>query len=405
MQARILALSAAVILSGQAAAQMTPQAVEALKKPVEVERAQPLSSVPITKHMGKLAIDATLNGVTREFVFDTGSPTMISRELADELDLKVIGSNTGRDANGREVTTQIAIVERLEIGAVTVRNTPVLIADFSVSDPQGCFIQHGLIGSEIFPGSVWGIDLEAMRLHIAERLEDLATLDLAKPSVAAPLNDWGYPHAPVVPYSIGKFRDNALFDTGHSARVVLFNRVLESEAVKRALDTQSLRKGRGSLGVSAAGLGAETDLLRFEIEGMRVGEGALGRTSATIRTAPPSLIGLGVLDTHSVTLDYPGKRFLLHPRGEQKLTKEWPGFALMAAETGVRVMQLYEGSAAERAGLKLGDQVVAIGDRELPTGEASCEVKKWLIEERPTASAKGLTVLREGARVEIDISE
>jgi predicted aspartyl protease len=85
--------------------------------------------------MGKFSINAAMNDLERRFVFDTGSPTMISRELAAELDLVIIGSNTGRDANGREVTTDIGIVDRLTIGGVTFRSVPVLVSDFRAIDP------------------------------------------------------------------------------------------------------------------------------------------------------------------------------------------------------------------------------------------------------------------------------
>ena len=392
-------------LGVQASAQMAPEAVKALQAPIAVERDEPLTCVPLKNHMNKLAIDATLNGVTREFLFDTGSPTMISKPLAEELGLKVIGSNTGRDANGRPFTTQIALVDRLDIGGVTLRQVPVLIADFSVSDPRGCFLRDGLIGSEIFPGSVWHIDPEREQLHIAAKAQDLARLKLPGPSVTAPLIDWGYPHAPVFPYAIGNFSDNGLFDTGHSESVVLFDRLLVNEEVKGALVPDSMRKGRGSLGVSAAGEGADTDLLRFEIEGFKLGKAALGRLNATIRKAPPSLIGLGILDTHSVTLDYVGGQFRLHARTKPEARGREAGFGLMADETGVRVRQLYEASAAKRAGLELGDLVAAIDEREVPTSAVPCEVTQWIVEERPAATAQRITVLRNGQRVEIDLSE
>jgi len=385
-----------------ALSQMTSRAVQALQKPIAVERTEPVTTVPLKPRMSKLAIDASLNGVTREFIFDTGSPTMISRALAKELNLTVIGSNTGRDANGRDVTTDIAVVDRLEIGGMTLRSVPVLIADFSVSDPKGCFIGAGFIGSEIFPGSVWHINPERGELTIAATFEDL--VDIPKPSIRAPLLDWGYPHAPVFPYAIGKFRDNGLFDTGHSAKVVLFDKVLGNDEVSGALFPGSEQKGRGSLGVSAGGVGEETDLLRFDIEGMRLGDTKLGRQSGTIRKAPPSLIGLGITDTHAVTLDYPGKRFVLHPRTNPKPTAAPPGFGLMASEAGVRVTQLYDGSAAQRAGLKLGDLVTAIDDRALPKGEVSCEVTRWLVEERPAATAQHLTVERKGQPVAITLT-
>lgn len=390
-----------LVAASQVSAQMTPRAVEALQAPIEIERSEPVTTVPLKPHMSKLAIDATLNGVTREFIFDTGSPTMISKELAEELDLTVIGSNTGRDANGRAVTTKIAVLERLQIGGMTLRDVPVLIADFRVSDPKRCFIKDGLIGSEIFPGSAWRIDTERGQLSVARRFADLPKAD--GQSIIAPLQDWGYPHAPIFPYSIGKFRDNGLFDTGHSAGVVLFDKVLDNKAVKDAFVPGSIRKGRGSRGVSAGGAGEETDLLRFKIEELRMGDSELGKRSGTIRDAPPSLIGLGILDTHMVTLDYPGKRFVLSPRGEEAAERDSVGFGLMVSEEGVRVMQLYDGSPAARAGLNLGDLVTAIDGRALPVGDVSCDVTRWLVEERPTASAKTLTVRRSTGPVKINL--
>ena len=403
--AAMMVLAGLTFLGVQASAQMAPETVKALQAPIAVERDEPLTSVPLKNHMNKLAIDATLNGVTREFLFDTGSPTMIAKPLAEELGLKIIGSNTGRDANGRPFTTQIALVDRLDIGGVSLRQVPVLIADFSVSDPRGCFLRDGLIGSEIFPGSVWHIDPERKQLHIAARARDLDPLKLPDPSVTAPLIDWGYPRAPVFPYAIGEFSDNGLFDTGHSESVVLFDRLLNNNEVKGALVPGSLRKGRGSLGVSAAGEGAETDLFRFEIEGLKIGDSSLGRQGGTIRNAPPSLVGLGIIDTYSVTLDYVAGQLRLHPRGKPQTRGAQVGFGLMAGADGVRLRQIYEGSGAERAGLKLGDLVTAIDDREVPTSAVSCEVTRWIVEERPAATAQRITVLREGKRVEIDLAE
>ncbi|WP_188055954.1 PDZ domain-containing protein [Sphingosinithalassobacter sp. CS137] len=76
----------------------------------------------------------------------------------------------------------------------------------------------------------------------------------------------------------------------------------------------------------------------------------------------------------------------------------------MASGTEVIVVQLFDDSAAERAGLELGDQVLAIDDRELSAGGTACETMRWLIESRPERSAGELTVLRQGQRVTIDVT-
>lgn len=393
------------LLPLQARAQMAPEAAAALQRPIAIEREEGIKSVPLILHMGKFSIDAAMNGVERQFVFDTGSPTMISRELAAQLDLKVIGSNTGRDANGRQFTTDIAIVDRLTIGSVTFRSVPVLISDFSIADPGGCFIDAGVIGSEIFPGSVWHIDGERQMLQIAERFGDLFDHEMAQDTIVAPLHDYGYPHAPVFDYAIGEFADKGLFDTGNSDTMVLFDRVIQDTRVRGAIIPGSIRVGRGSHGVSAAGLGDDTDLIRFEIEGMRLGTAALGRHQGTTRNAPPSLIGLGILDTHDVTLDYLEARILLHPRERNRTPPPHPGYGLMQLAGEVRVVQLFDGSPAQRAGLKLGDKVVAIGDRTLATGDSNCETARWLAEDRPMQSAQRLTVVRDDRTIEISLIE
>lgn len=401
--ASILAAISIVSTAAPAQSQMTPEAAAAIQRPVTVERAEEVTDVPLLSHMGKLAIAAEANGTERQFVFDTGSPSMISRELAGELGLKAIGTNTGRDANGREHTTEVAILEELRIGSVTFRDVPVLISDFSTADPHRCFFDGGVIGSEIFPGSAWHIDADRQSLQIAGTFEELAGGDLAAPAITAPLHDFGYPHAPIFDYSIGRLTDRGLFDTGSSDTVVLFGGVAGDERVRRALVEGSIREGRGSHGVSAAGPGEETDLLLFEIDGMRLGETPLGRQPGTIRAVPPTLLGLGLLATHDVTLDYPGKRMLLHPRSRPEAEPSHPGFAMMMVGAEVRVTQLFEGSAAQRAGLRLGDEVVAVDGAALFPEEAPCETMRFLVETGSARSARALTVLRDGQPVRIEL--
>ncbi|WP_188055952.1 hypothetical protein [Sphingosinithalassobacter sp. CS137] len=99
------------------------------------------------------------------------------------------------------------MVDRLTIGEVSFRNVPVLIADFGIADPGGCFFEGGVIGSEIFPGSVWHIDGERQTLQIAASPEYLSGGDRTEETIVATLHDLGYPHAPVFDYAIGGLSD------------------------------------------------------------------------------------------------------------------------------------------------------------------------------------------------------
>ncbi|NQZ46947.1 MAG: aspartyl protease family protein [Erythrobacter sp.] len=403
-------LVCAICIGAPITAQPSPELAARLSQPIEVERTGEISALPIARHMGKLAIAASVNSIERQFIFDTGSPTMIAKELADQLELDIIGSNVGRDANGREVRTEFAIVERLDLGGVRFTNVPVMIFDFKAIDPDGCFFDGGVIGSEIFPGSAWRIDADNDRLEISAWSDNLTQKEDEASTISAPLARFGYPHAPIFGYRIGTFEDRGLFDTGNSASIVLFNRVAGDARVQRQMQAGSIVEGRGSEGVSAGGLGDSVNLLRFELTSFELGAsepGAseLGPLPGIIRHAPPTLMGLGVMAKYNVTLDYPGSRIILEERAKEEERLPHPGYGLMVANGDLRVMQLYAGTKAESAGLMLGDHVVAIDGSAPPASDHACALHKWLIEDRPAANATSLTVSRDGQEVLISLAQ
>ncbi|MAZ90524.1 MAG: hypothetical protein CMH94_06650 [Oceanicaulis sp.] len=369
-----------------------------LSAPVGVERTAPVSSVPFETRVRKFYLDASVNGETHEFIFDTGSPTIVSRQLADALGLEIVGRNTGRDANGTPVTMDFAIIDRLTLGDVTFTRVPVLIHDFSGLATGACLIDGGVIGSEILPGSAWRIDAAAGRLEIAESAAALAPLETV---LSAPLHDFGYPHAPVLDYALGEIADKALFDTGSEEEVVLFHQVADSRPARAHIVRGSVVTGQGSEGESAGGRSENRELVRFSLEDFRIGETSPDPVRATTRTVPPSLVGAGMMDRFIVTLDYPGAAFTLSPRDAPAPERVEPGFALAFAGEGVEVVQLFEGSPADEAGLRLGDRVTAIDGRAL--GGHGCEDVHWLMGEYSEADGGALTVERAGETMVIEV--
>lgn len=391
----LLLLGVAVIpFSGSA--QATQELAGRLNQPIPIERGEDIGSAQLERHMGKLMLTAEVNDEARRFIFDTGSPTMISKELADQLNLQTIGSNVGRDANGREVRTDFAVVDELELAGTVFRNVPVMIFDFDQIDPHGCFFDGGVIGSEIFPGSAWRISTERLTLEIAETVDAFSVEADNSNSISIPMSDFGYPHAPIFDYRIGELRDKGLFDTGNSATFVLFKRVSDDASVRNEMRSGSIVEGRGSEGVSAGGLGDTADLMRLELQSVGLGSTEIGPLEAIVRHAPPTLMGLGILEKFNVTLDYPNSRLLLEERQVDERREAYPGFGLMALEGEVRVMQMFSDTPAEAAGLMLGDRVIAIDEANLPSADQPCALQEWLIETRPAALASSVTVLRNG---------
>lgn len=368
---------------------------EIVTAPIAIERTGPVSTVDLDVRMGKLFLTASANGEAREFIFDTGSPSMVSRELADALELEIVASNTGVDANGNPVTMDIAILETLAVGSTVFHDVPVMVFDFSVLSIGACLIDGGILGSEILPGSAWRIDAENESLSFAETY---AALGGGVPEVRASLHDFGYPHAPIIDYQLGDVSDRALFDTGNSEAVMLFRPVADDDSVQALMSPGSRRTGRGSEGESAGGLGETTELFRFTLNEFYIDGQMIAPVRAAQRGAPPSLIGAGILDTHHVVLDFPNEEFLLERRQQAAPVEVEAGYSLGFVGGFATVVQIFNGSAADAAGLRLGDRIESIDDHSLlVTPQAPlCDTVTWLTQSFRPAQGGDMTVRRDG---------
>ncbi|WP_300545617.1 aspartyl protease family protein [Maricaulis sp.] len=375
---------------------------ELLNAPIEVERPQPVASTALETRFGKLFLNATVNGETHEFIFDTGSPTMLSRSIAERLGLTTIGHNTGLDANGNSVTMAFALVDELAVGGAVFHDVPVLVFDFTELSLGGCIIDGGILGSEILAGSAWLIDTENETLSFAANADALGSGEAV---VDAGLSDFGYPHAPIIAYQVGDVTDRALFDTGSAEAVSLFRTLIQDASVRDAIAADSMVTGRGSEGESAGGYGEITDLARFTLEAFSIDGQSVAPLRANTRGAPPTLVGAGMLDTYRVRLDYPQGRFVLERRDEALPDEAESGYSVAFVDGQARVVQIFSGSPAAEAGLQLGDQVIAIDGRRLDVTPASpmCETALWLLNGFDAARGGVFEIQRGDTRMTVSV--
>ncbi|WP_019960489.1 aspartyl protease family protein [Woodsholea maritima] len=361
--------------------------------PIEIERGEEPTILPLDIRMNKLFIQAEIMGQSGEFIFDTGSPTILTRAFAETLDLEIIGENIGRDANGNPVRMDVALVETLKLGETIFKNVPVFIYDYANIDMGDCFFQGGVIGSEILPGSVWTLNTRDQILTLQAQSAD-------REGATHPLHDFGYPHAPIVDYRIGDVNDKALFDTGSARAISLFSRVADTPSVHGDIQRGSVRLGEGYEGVSAGGRGNVTPLVRMTLEHFYLDDTDLGPLPAQTRSIPPSLIGYGLLDYYQITLDYPAGAMVLSAHDGPRADPPSPSFGVAYVGEEAQIVQLFSNSRAAETGLKLHDHVIAINDHPLEhdSFEARCEAARWLAQDFDPNDETTLIVEREGTR-------
>lgn len=317
--------------------------------------------IPLEVLATKLFVEVEVGGVPRRFIFDTGSPSMMSADLAKELDLEVIDKRLGRDSHGAMVETDI-VQSDMTLGGTTFRKVPIFVADFPHT--AQCLFD-GVLGSEVLPLCAWQIDLPDSKLRCNSTVKKLGHIKSAKKQT---LYSFGYPHAPILDIRFtDKARSKALFDTGSPEYLAIsppdFDGARRNNGVRKTIS------GTGSIGGSLGGPAPKKDQLMVQLKTMAVGDNQLGNVGALLRESAPSLIGASVLEHFVVTLDSKDSAAYFDQYRGAPFTRRSYGFGLSFGEAPT-VSLVWEDSPAEAAGLRVGQTVISINGQ--PTS-SSCD--------------------------------
>ncbi|WLQ12676.1 aspartyl protease family protein [Hahella aquimaris] len=307
--------------------------------------------LPLEVLANKLFVEVEVGGAPRRFVFDTGSPSMMSAQLAKELGLKAIDKRQGRDSHGAIVESEIVQAD-LNVGGTVFHKTPLFVADFPKT--AQCLFD-GVLGSEVLPLCAWQIDLSSSVLRCHSELAKLGHLDKAKKQ---PLYDFGYPHAPIFDIQFAdKAKSKAMFDTGSPEYLAVSPP--DFEGAKRNGGVSASLSGAGSLGGSLGGAAPDKEQLQVQFNNLSIGNVELGQVGALLREAPPSLIGASVLEHFIVTLDSRSSSAYFLPYRNGPFSRSSYGFGLNFEETPT-VSLVWDDSPAKAAGLKVGLHITSI---------------------------------------------
>ena len=318
--------------------------------------------IPIEIWNNKIFLTAKVNDNAYRFILDTGSPTILTTKVANELKLEIKGENTGQDANGNLVKMDLSILEKLQLGDVTIKNIPVFIFDPSKLEIAGELFDGGIIGSEIMPLTNWQINFKDKHIILTD---DTSQLDYIKKAQKAELKIYNYPFMPIMEYTINKkFKDNALFDTGSTELLHLFDKAYQ-ELIKQKLVNSQAQIAHGTFGESGGGRGKDNTFHFTSIKKLNIGELDFKDSQVWTRPHAPSLIGSKIFESQIVTLDYTNKAAYFHQYKKPLPQEKSFGFRPYFKDQKVFVGFLKELSPAARSGLQLHNQILKINDTDL----------------------------------------
>lgn len=320
--------------------------------------------LPLEVFADKLYLTVEVAGAPRRFVFDTGSPSMISAALAESLERPVVDRRRGVDAHGAVIESDIVQVD-LSLSGIVFHRVPAFVADLSTSSAAQCFVGDGVLGSEVLPLCAWQVDRRAGVLRCHTNRDSLPGLDGAH---ALRLYDFGYPHTPILDVQYTEdARSKVMFDTGATGVFTLSQADYEGIRKQRGIDR--IGRGYGSAGGSLGGPAPNRPQVRVLLESLALQTVSLGAVVAPVRQQSPSLFGASLLRHFVVTLDARSETAYLKQTGEPPSPATGFGFRF-GFENEITVALVWDESPAAEAGLEIGQVITAINGKAV---DGSCD--------------------------------
>lgn len=296
-----------------------------------------------------LFIGVRVNGLPRRFIIDSGAPTVISRELMEELKLRKVKSTNVSDSQNNESKLEFVVLESLAFGGVEIESSAALAADLSLFH---CLGIDGLLGANAMAHFDWEVDYREETI-LLYRKNGIERPEEAYP-IAVPFKTktQGTPELEIgIP---GLLTASGLaLDLGSTRGVS----IRKTEKLRIWPDSSTtFSYGRTSKGI----FGANTDTTwYFLADSLLIGGIPFGpAVIASFNTS--NKIGNRFWENYKLFISWSDRRLYLSPRspGPPRLPEE---LLRIGYEDGaIRVLAIYQKLALQNHQIEPGDEVIAV---------------------------------------------
>jgi Aspartyl protease/PDZ domain len=362
--------------------------------PFRKDYQMPASGAVTVPTEGGVIIHANVNGKgPYPVLFDTGSVNLLTADFAKKMGLRLDGNTRKFGAGGGPVDAQTTHVDTLQIGDLVVHDQTFYVIDKPWGGKDDPF---GAIGYELMRRLAVNIDYQ----HAQLTFYDAPTFSYSGRGTKLPLVIDG--QSVELKASIGAASGLFTLDTGNEVAFWL-----EPGFVKANNLIEQL--GAHYHGFSGEGYGGPTPEAYYaRVKTLQLGDTEVDNVIADLYTGDPAPgenagnIGRSILQQFNVTIDL--------MRGDLYLEKNdaWgkpgifnrAGIVIDPIDRGQKIMTVLPGCPGEAAGLKVGDIIIGIGDKNpAPPGDDPDE-PAFL---QPVGTVVHLTVKRSDATLRIEV--
>lgn len=309
--------------------------------------------IPFNFDYGVPIIQVNINGNKYNFLFDTGAATVISPELRNLLNLKTAVEDKVSDSQGNGKQQEFVVIENMQIGNLNFQDIGAAVIDVKNIFEFKCMNYDGIIGANQMAKAIWQIDYKNKMLTATNHLTNLNI-----PSNASTIDfePRGYQKTPVVAVTIGNKTSFVTFDTGATTD---FNFAIKNYKTELNNFKEVKTLGNTSTGIYGGSKSSTTSYIK--IPAFSLGNKLLKNQIPTFSESATNLVGNAFFKNYKIIIDWNTKK--IHMINEIELPNaklENFGIGFRYVNNKPIIAKIYKGSDAEKNGLLLNDQVIAI---------------------------------------------
>ena len=331
-----------------------------LMKSGEVEQKVFNVKIPFEYRLGLIILKVTISGEAYDFLLDTGAPNVISKELAQKLELSNIFEQQVVDSQNEEANLGFLLIKKLGIGGINFLNTGAVVADLKQSKELECLQINGFIGSNLMRKAVWKFDYENQIITISN---SVASLNISESSEKIPFFT-DITGIPIIDITLNGVKEkNVIVDLGSNGDITL-----SKKTFNKLVDTDPTISRTVSFGSSSSGLygiGAKDSIQHALISDISFGDVALKNTVVEFTNESAITIGTNYFKNYDLIINWFDKEIIVTKKKEYDNSSLISyGFSFNNKNDRLIVGGIYNNSSADHAGLKINDIILKIDTKK-----------------------------------------